>query len=289
MRGKKIKKTRKNKKRKNRKREERKERKEREKRGERERRERKEREKGERERRERKEREKGERERRERKEREKGERERRERKEREKGERERRERKEREKGERERRENPFVSLFFLFVSSLRIGISFFPFFLFLFSFSLFSLLFLRLLLLFFFFFFFLSLLFPLSFLPLSRSGTPHAQRIDACTVFHVSAYACGAGVFSFSAQRTLSPFLRLFLLGCPHSLRVGQRARLRGTLRGLDAVDPNFDHKEPGYGYGFSYSGCIFGMECYDGSIVFSLFPFSLLDCSQGSTVLLLR
>ena len=50
----------------------------------------------------------------------------------------------------------------------------------------------------------------------SHSGTPHAQRSDACTVFHVSAYACGAGVFSSGgsrvrAQRTLSPFLRLFL------------------------------------------------------------------------------
>ena len=30
----------------------------------------------------------------------------------------------------------------------------------------------------------------------SHSGTPHAQHSDACTVFHVSAFACGAGVFS---------------------------------------------------------------------------------------------
>ena len=28
----------------------------------------------------------------------------------------------------------------------------------------------------------------------SHSGTPHAQHSDACIVFHVSAYACGAGV-----------------------------------------------------------------------------------------------
>ena len=30
----------------------------------------------------------------------------------------------------------------------------------------------------------------------SHIGTPHAQHSDACTVFHVSAYAGGAGVFS---------------------------------------------------------------------------------------------
>ena len=81
------------------------------------------------------------------------------------------------------------------------------------------------------------------------------------------------------AQRTLSPFLRLFRPGCPPSLRVLQRARPRGTLRGLDAVDSNFDFEEPGYGYGLLYSGCIIGTELYIVSIVFLLprfFSFSL-------------
>ena len=68
----------------------------------------------------------------------------------------------------------------------------------------------------------------------SHSGTPHAQHSDACTAFHVSAYACGAGVFSSTGSCRHPAWLCVAPPSCGRLLTFCHRAPLRygGSLAG---------------------------------------------------------